>query len=271
MTGTDSAGVPWGGRSLPRPGFSGDDGGADPALQDALHSYAQCRADGPSVLEAHAKVLDALASARLLVPVVAVLDEAATGVDGLHADKSTDMALVTLAGRDGSPAVPAFTSFDRLMAWRADARPVPAEARRVAVSAVAEGASRIVLDPAGPITYVVERAPLWGLGQGRPWCPPSADAEVLDALARAVAAVREVVGAHVCAVPPSGLALVVELVGGLDAAAVDAVVKRLGATVAEEPVVAERVDGLALRLVTAGTPPPSGSRPLVAEPGGVSV
>jgi hypothetical protein len=204
----------------------------------------------------------------LLVPVVAVLDEVTTGVGGLHADKSTDMALVTLAARDGAPAVPAFTSLPRLSDWRADARPVPAEARRVALSAVAEGATRIVIDPVGPVTYVVERAPLWGLAQGRAWTPPGQDPQVLAALGQVVAELAEIVAAHVAPLPPAGLALAVTLVDGLGRADVDAVVSRLGERVGAAAAVAERVDGLALRLVPAGTPPPRGSVPVAGRQAG---
>lgn len=270
MTGTDSAGVPWGGRTLPTPGFSGDDGTADTALEAALHAFARAGTDVAAAQVAHALVLATLAEARLLVPVVAVLDETTTGVDGLHADKSTDMALVTLAARDGTPAVPAFTALDRLMAWRADARPVPAEARRVALSAVAEGATRIVVDPAGPITFVVDRAPLWALAQGRSWTPPAQDPQVLMALRRALDDMTEVVAGHLAPQPPAGLVLVVALVEGLGSAEVDAVVSRIGAALGAEQAVAERVDGLALRLVAAGTPPPPGLVP-VTGPGADSI
>jgi hypothetical protein len=261
---TDSSGVPWAGRSLPDPGFAGDAGAADPRLEAALASYDACATragDPPSSYDqaahvaAHGEVLDALAGARLLVPVVAVLDEAAEGAGGLVAEKSTDMALVTLQAPDGAPAVPAFTALDRLRRWRDDARPVPAEARRVALSAVGEGCTRLVVDPAGPVTYVVERAALWALARGQRWRPPHEDPEVLEALSAALAPVPEVLRADLAAAPPTGLRLVLALRGGLDEVGVDRVLAQVGGRLAERPVVAERVDGLALSVVAADAHP----------------
>ncbi|MGH8829311.1 MAG: SseB family protein, partial [Jiangellaceae bacterium] len=55
-------------RPLPSAAFGADDGTADPAVAAALAGYE--RSDGGS-----AEVLSALAGSRLLVPVVAVLDE----------------------------------------------------------------------------------------------------------------------------------------------------------------------------------------------------
>ncbi len=54
-------------RSLPAPGFSGDNGSSDPRLAEALAAYELDHVDGP--------VLVALAEARLFVPVVAFVGE----------------------------------------------------------------------------------------------------------------------------------------------------------------------------------------------------
>ncbi|MBD3010287.1 SseB family protein [Streptomyces sp. 5-10] len=56
-------------KNIPDPGFSGDDGSADPRLTAALAAWADDRSAEPEVLAA-------LADARLLVPVVAILGEA---------------------------------------------------------------------------------------------------------------------------------------------------------------------------------------------------
>src|SRR4051794_13012008 len=115
--GTDSAGVPWAGRALTSQPFAGDDGRADPALAAALEAGDE-RA-----------LADALATARVLVPVVAVLGEerAPAGPSGLPSDKNADMAVATLVGPDGRTALPVFSSLTTLAAWDATARPVPAE------------------------------------------------------------------------------------------------------------------------------------------------
>jgi hypothetical protein len=147
------------GRPLPDPGFAGDDGARDPRLAAALAVYAV----DP---ERHLEVFVALQHTRLLVPVVAVLGE--TGYDdaGLAHDKTSEMATALLTGQDGRLALLAFTDLETLAAWRRDARPVPVPATVAARSALQEGASALVVDVAGPTSYVVEGDLLEGLARG---------------------------------------------------------------------------------------------------------
>src|SRR6476661_6777042 len=74
--------------------FRDDDGAADPQVAAALAAYQ-------AGLGSEQAALAALAAARLLVPVVAVL------ADGSAApgDKNSEMMLPTLIGQDGRPAV----------------------------------------------------------------------------------------------------------------------------------------------------------------------
>jgi len=146
-------------RRIPDPGFAGDDGAGDPALRSALAAYAL----DPG---RDADVLLALAAARLLVPVVAVLGEVEVDGRGLAHDKTSDMATALLTGQDGRQALLAFTGLDSLAAWRADARPVPVSASVAARSAIQENAAAIVLDVAGPTTYAVEGDVLDALARG---------------------------------------------------------------------------------------------------------
>ena len=134
---------------------AGDTGGADPAVTEALAAYAARETTE------HA-VLTAVAAARLLVPVVAVLAEA--NADGT--EKETEMALPTLIGNDGRKAVIAFTGTDALKRWRADARPVPVPAGRLWPAVAAEEADAVVIDVAGPVPLVVEGARLRALANG---------------------------------------------------------------------------------------------------------
>ncbi len=60
-------------RSIPDPGFAGDDGGADPVVAAALAAYD--RAGRGRRAAAHLEALAVLQDARVLVPVVAILDE----------------------------------------------------------------------------------------------------------------------------------------------------------------------------------------------------
>ena len=173
------------------PQFAGDDGAADPAVLAALAAYAAGQGSE------HA-ALNALASSRLLVPVVAVLTEETSGDaepaeageteaagntpgSGLRREKSTEMALPTLIGHDGRAAVLAFTSLDALTRWRPDARPVAVPAAR-AWQAGAEEASAVVIDVAGPVPVTVEGARLAALAAGRPAPLPHQDPDVLAAL-----------------------------------------------------------------------------------------
>jgi len=139
-----------------------DTGAVDPALAAVLQRYA----DDPA---AYPEVLSALATARVLVPVVAVLGEAEIGPDGLARDKTSDMAAVLLTGADGRMALLSFSSTDTLRTWQADARPVPVAAHLAAATALQEGAAALVLDLAGPTRFVVEGDDLHRLAAG--WRP----------------------------------------------------------------------------------------------------
>jgi hypothetical protein len=141
------------------PAFPDDDGTTPPALATALESYAADRSTYPGVLAA-------VTDSRLLVPVVAVLGEVEYDAHGLAHDKTSDMATVLLTGADGRQALLAFTSMATMAAWRADARPVPVPARDAARAAVQEEAHAVVVDVAGPATFVIEGDDLRAMAHG---------------------------------------------------------------------------------------------------------
>ena len=162
--------------------FRDDNGAADPRLAAALAAYQAGR-------ESEQAALTALATARLLVPVVAVLaDGSAAG-----GDKNSEMVLPTLIGRDGRPAVLAFTSVDTLARWRANARPVPAEADRVCRAAVADGCA-VVIDVAGPVPLAVEGARLQALAAAQPVPPAHEDPDLRAEIEAVIVAGEPVVG-----------------------------------------------------------------------------
>ena len=151
------------GRTIPDPGFAGDHGEPGAALTAALAAYAG--GTGSQV-----DALAAVRSSRLLVPVVAVLgevevDDQDPDHDGAH-DKTSDMATVLLQGADGRMALLAFSGTPALQAWDPQARPVPVTARTAAQAALQDGAAAIVVDVAGPATFVVEGQDLEGLARG---------------------------------------------------------------------------------------------------------
>ncbi|GGD20058.1 SseB family protein [Nocardioides daphniae] len=139
--------------------FPDDDGGISPALASALEAYAV----DPG---GFAEVVNALAPSRLLVPVVAVLGEVEYDERGLAHDKSSDMATVLVTGGDGRQALLAFTSTESLHRWNPEARPVPVPAPVAAQSAVQEKAAALVVDIAGPVTFVLEESDLDAFAAG---------------------------------------------------------------------------------------------------------
>ena len=177
-------------------GDPADRGDADPGAAAALRAFATGQGSE------HA-ALSALASARLLIPVVAVLAEPVASAEhqamdgqvsapGLHPGsalrraKVSEMALPTLVGQDGRTAVLAFTGLPALLAWRPDARPVPVPAGQL-WRAAAGTADAVVVDVAGPVPLAVDGARLAALAAGRPAPPPHKDPDVLAAVAAAVA------------------------------------------------------------------------------------
>ena len=265
---TDSAGQPWAGRSLSGDdakihNFDDDDGTADAGYLAALSDLAAGTGD-------EAAVVAALATARVFVPILAQLaeeGEAAAGPNGdpLHSDKQADMALVTLKAPDGRTAMPVFTSAASLTAWHPEARPVAVYAARAALSAVAEGAELLVLDPGSEVTFVVRRPAVWALAQQQPWTPSYADPDLAGALGEGAVgfpAVRRVEihpGGGVASATADGrrlpgggagpeLRVVLYLEDGLDAAGVQSIVAGLNNAWARNEIFAERVDSIEVKL-----------------------
>ncbi|WP_052850727.1 SseB family protein [Streptomyces avicenniae] len=168
-------------KNIPQPAFAGDDGSADPTVRDALDAWSRDPAAEPALLTA-------LADARLLVPVVAVLGEAEEGPDGLRREKHSDMAVLTLALPDGRRALPVFTATATLARWRPDARPVAVTTGQALRAAVQENAGALVLDVAGPVTYELSGPALRAVLTGAA-ADPGASPAATEAVASAVAAV----------------------------------------------------------------------------------
>jgi hypothetical protein len=111
-----------------------DYGEPDPRLTDAL------RSGDPALLRT------VLLEVRVLVPVVALGDDST----------SAETAVPRLVGRDGRHALPVFSGYESLRAWRPEARPVPMSGAQAVAAALGEGYAALVLDVAGPITQVLE-------------------------------------------------------------------------------------------------------------------
>ncbi|MET8825304.1 SseB family protein [Streptomyces sp. NPDC004610] len=232
-------------KNIPDPGFSDDDGSADPRLSAALTAWAGDRtAVGP--------VLSALKDARLLVPVVAVLGEVEEDANGLRREKTSDMAVPTLKAA-GRTALPAFTSTASLARWDPAARPVAVPLHQALQAAAHEKADTVVLDLAGPVPFELTGPALLALAEGRTSVDPLADPAVIGAVRAAVAAEPDVVRAYLGPGQADGtLALV------LDPAADPAEAARsvAGRLARDETLRARLVRGLDLALLPAATPPP---------------
>lgn len=139
--------------------FPNDDGSQFPEVAAGLAAYAE----DPG---AYAAALAAIQSSRLMVPVVALLGEVEYDDNGLAHDKSSDMAAVLMQGADGRMALLAFTGTQQLATWDTEARPVAVPAQAAAQSALQDGAEALVIDVAGPVTFVVQGDDLLALANG---------------------------------------------------------------------------------------------------------
>jgi hypothetical protein len=145
---------------IPTSPFSEDDGSADPRIVQLIHSWSIGAVEMSDLVAA-------LGGTRLLVPVVAVLDEVeAAGDSGLVQEKDSHMALPLMVRPDGQRGLLAFTSMSSLQMWQADARPIPTMGAHVAAAAIQEGAAALVIDVLGPIRVAIEADWLRQLASG---------------------------------------------------------------------------------------------------------
>lgn len=247
---SDSAGVPWSGRSFQANPHSGDDGSADPALLDALLHFRAGTGDPVAVVEAYR-------SARLLIPLVAENGDEGIGAHGLAVDKTQELSIVTVAAPDGRRVLPVFTSVEALSRWDASARPVPADGVRTALAAAEDDTDLIVIDPTSPTEFVLRRPALWAIAQGHSWEPSYASPEVFAGLQASIGGELAVLDLAVAPGDPSGrlrgpeLIVRLTLMPGLDQAELDAVLARLAKRWASDDRIAVLVDSLTVKLVRA--------------------
>lgn len=260
--GTDTGGTPWAGRHLTGTGFDGDTGTADADLLALLTTRAggtPAQRGGSSVsaadpegaveaaFDSDSRLVELVAAARLLVPVVAVPGET-TEVNGLVSDATSDMAAVTLTAPDGRRALPAFTSLQTLADWDATARPVPVTAQRAAQAAVQEGCQEVVLDLGAPSCGVLRGSMVWALAMGRSWVPAHRDPQVQSAAEAAI--VEEPSAARVTLAGGPGGALRVDLAlhPGLTPEELQQIAQRVGERIAVDGEVRARIDALAFTI-----------------------
>ncbi len=243
----DSAGVPWEGRSFQENAHASDDGSADADLFAALAAPR----DGAHALT---RVVDALRSARVLVPLVAEKGDEGVGVNGLRVDKTQELSLVTVAAPDGRTVLPVFSSVDTMRAWDPSARPIPVDGRRAALGAAGDQTDLVVVDPASETEFVVRRPAVWAIAQGEPWEPSFVSPDVFRGLQESIAHELAVLDVSMASGDPAArlrgpeLIVTLHLVEGLDQAQLDAVLSRLARRWAADDRIAVQVDSLTVKL-----------------------
>ena len=244
----DSAGQPWAGREF-EANLDADDDGAAPAALAAAVARFQAREAGEET------VIDAIRTSRLLIPLVTKLGEAAVNARGQTIDTTQELSIITVAGPDGRTVLPAFSSTAAMTAWNPLARPVPADAVRVALAAAQENTDLVVLDPTSPCEFVIRRPALWAIAQSLPWTPSYASHFVADAFTASIATELSVLSVELIAGDPlaqlRGPELVVqlELIDGLTQSDLDAILSRLGTRWSESEIITTGVDSLRVKLV----------------------
>lgn len=263
----DSANRPWAGRDLGPEGetvhqFGSDDGASDPEYLRTLDALNEGRGT-------EADVVAQLASIRLFVPIVAEVADSAPGVNSLAADKESDMAMVSLRAPDGRKALPVFSNVVNLERWHPQARPVAVAAPRAALSAAAEDAQLMVIDPGASQTFVVRRPAAWALAQQLDWTPSYLDERVQQAVRRTVEDLPAVTAAGIAAGsgvaskladgrtaagggPGPELRIDVTLIPGLDERQVQSVVTELQTRLASDQAFVDLVDSLEIKLAASG-------------------
>lgn len=123
------------------------------------------------------KVVEALASERVIVPISVETDPRQTGVHPGGEHREDFVRATTPVGE----ALVVYSSAQQLWADRPGARPMPLAFRKVALTALVETAGRVLLDPAG-VCLVVPRAATAACAQGDTWLPAWRDRELVEAL-----------------------------------------------------------------------------------------
>jgi hypothetical protein len=250
MSDSDSAGVPWEGRSFDQAESSDDDGSAPAKLLEALKRF-RSRELG------EAEVVDEVRVSRLLIPLVAQAGDVGVLPTGRLVDKTQELSIVTVSGPDGRSVLPAFTSVEAMAHWNPTARPIPADGVRVALAAASEATDLVVLDATSDTEFAIRRPALWAMAQARPWRPSYLDEEVLAEFMAAADGEGAIVAIQLAPGDPdarlAGPELIVQLslLEGLDEIALAELLGREQDRWSASEIIAERVDSMTVKLARA--------------------
>ncbi|MFM6975155.1 MAG: SseB family protein [Agromyces sp.] len=244
----DSAGQPWAGRSFEPNPHATDDGSAPEHLSRAVQSFLS----GEGSIQ---QVVDAVRTARLLIPLVAEAGDVGITSSGLAVDKTQELSIVTVATPDERTALPVFSSVAAMSAWNPEARPVPSDGIRAALAAAGEGTPVIVLDPGTAETVALRRPAVWAIAQGISWVPVHQDARVLGVLNGssddALRGINVRNGDPLARLTGPDLDVELQLDPGLTQSELTALLERLTSEWYADGYFAEHVDRLGVRVVPA--------------------
>lgn len=259
---TDTGGQPWKGRNLGEGTshthqFKGDDGTTDAQLAETWEQWTRGEAS-------EIDMIDALRNVRVFAPVVAQLSQAHITEDGLVSDKESDMALVAIQAPDGRKALPIFTNVDYLTTWHPEARPVAADMRKTALSAVEDDNQLIVINPGQEPVFVARRPAFWAIAKGEEWMPSYSDPAVQAELERIISDFPAITGIYAergdgvnttfRGKPVDGggygpeLKIVLKLIPGLNREQLGQVLGAFQQQLAASSVISEKVDSVQIKL-----------------------
>ncbi len=244
---TDSAGVPWKGRTFQPNPHAGDSGETPPDVSEALGAWR----NGSGTYSA---LIAAFATNRFLIPLVAHAGDDFDADNPVMEDKVQELSVVTVAGPDGEKVIPVFTSAAAMKNWNAEARPIPIDPQRVALAAASEHTDRIVVN-AGTDSIVLRRPAVWAMAQGVDYLAPWESPDFLTETRLLLGDVPNLDDVTLSAGDPrstgagSDVSLSLTIVANLDTEAVRAVIDEVQARVSGSELFTSRVDALTLTRI----------------------
>ncbi|MDP4585945.1 MAG: SseB family protein [Microbacteriaceae bacterium] len=248
---TDSAGVPWEGRSFQPNPHAGDSGETPPEVASATVAWR-------SGTGTYSALIAAFATNRFLIPLVAHAGDDFDADNPVMEDKVQELSVVTVAGPNAEKVIPVFTSASAMKVWNAGARPIPIDAQRVALAAASESTDRIVVNP-GTDSVVIRRPALWAMAQGVDYRAPWESTEFLAETRSLLAGVANLDGVTVNAADPlstgdgADVSVNLSMSAGLDHLSIRAVLAAVQQEIAEDDNFRRNVDALVLTVVVSST------------------
>jgi len=244
---TDSAGVPWEGRSFQPNPHAGDSGETPPEVSEALGAWR-------SGSGTYSGLIAAFAANRFLIPLVAHAGDDFDSNNPVMEDKVQELSVVTVAGPNGEKVIPVFTAAAAMKTWNAEARPIPIDAQRVALAAASEHTDRIVVNP-GTDSIVLRRPVVWAMAQGGDYLAPWESTEFRANTLALLADVEYLHDVTLSAGDPRStgdgpdVTLSLTVHSGLEPAAIRALIDEVHARVSASELFMSRVDALTLTRI----------------------